>query len=98
MLIADEAWPGRSDALLVGLAAERAALLQDGLTTGRLAQNGVAVVALDGGRGVAVHDVDAGAADALDVHEEGVGALHEALLLVDGALALDRREAVAGSL
>lgn len=61
------------------LAAERAALGQTGLTTGGLAENGLAAGADDDGLGVREDGGDGEATGALDVHEEGAGLGHEGL-------------------
>ena len=61
------------------LPAERAALGQAGLTTGRLAKDLGAAGADDDGLGVREDGGDGEAAGALDVHEEGAGAGHKGL-------------------
>ena len=76
---------------LVALAAEGATLSEPGLTTRWLAENCLAAWAHHDGLGVAEHRSDVEAALALDVHEEGVGGLDEALLLVLELLELRRR-------
>lgn len=55
------------------LSAERAALGESGLTTGRLAEDGGAALADDDGLGVGEDGGDDEAAGALDVHEERAG-------------------------
>lgn len=67
---------------LVELATELDSINETSTTTGGIAQNGVAVGASDNGLGVAVDSGNVVTSLALDVHEEGVGALNEALLLV----------------
>ena len=77
--------------LVVGLLAERAAVGQAGLTTGGVADDGLAGAgaALNLGGGVAVDGDDLRALGAADVHEVGVGALDETALLVLLALLTD---------
>jgi len=65
------------------LAAEGAALGQSSLTAGWLAKDGRAGSALDDGLGVGEDGGDVEASWALDVHEVGVWALHQSLLLVE---------------
>lgn len=64
------------------LSAERAALGEPGLTTGRLAQNGGATLADDDGLGVGEDGGDGEASRALDVHEERAGGRNQSLELV----------------
>ena len=64
------------------LLAERTAFGQSCLATGGLAQHLRAASAEDDGLRVAEDRGDGEAAGALDVHEEGVRALHQALQLV----------------
>lgn len=64
---------------------------QLGLTTGRLAQDGVAGSTLNDGRGVREHSGDLEASGALDVHEEGSGRLDKLLQLVLSGLSFGGR-------
>jgi len=64
------------------LSAERAALGESRLTTGRLAEDSGASLADDDGLGVGEDGGDGEAAGALDVHEEGSGGRHKGLELV----------------
>jgi len=64
------------------LPAERAALGQAGLTTGRLAQDLRAALADDDCVGVGEDGGDGEASGALDVHEERAGSGHKGLELV----------------
>merc|ERR1719159_118904 len=68
--------------ILIGLLAEGAALGQAGETSGGLAKDDVAVAALNNHLRVREDGGDEEAAGALDIHEEGVGRLHQALKLV----------------
>ena len=61
-----------------------------GLTTGRLAENLSAAATEDNRLGVREHGRDGEAPRALDVHEEGVGALNQTLELVAVLLLLVR--------
>ena len=67
---------------MVSLLAERAAFNELSLATGGAGEDGGALLAVDDGGGVRVDGVDGRARGALDVHEEGVGALDETALLV----------------
>ena len=67
---------------MVSLLAEGAAFDELGLAAGGAGEDGLALLAVDDGGGVRVDGGDVGAGGALDVHEEGVGALDEAAALV----------------
>jgi len=75
---------------LLYLLPERAALRQARLAAGRLAEHGRAAAAEDDGLGVAEDGGYAETARALDVHEERVGGLDQALELVAPLLKLPR--------
>ena len=79
--------------LVIGLAAEAAALHEQCFATSWAAQLLGTLAALHRSRGVAVHHRHALAARAAHVHEVGVGALHEATALVAHALRAHRRVA-----
>jgi len=76
---------------LVELATELDSINETSTTTGGIAQDGVAVGASDDSLSVAVNGGNLVASLTLDVHEEGVGALNEALLLVLKFLGSERR-------
>lgn len=76
---------------LVELATELGSINETSTTTGGVAQDGVASGAGDNSLGVAVNSGNLVTSLALDVHEEGVGALDEALLLVLKFLGGERR-------
>ena len=67
---------------MIRLLTEGAAFNELSLTTGGAGEDGGALLAVDDGGGVGVDGVDGRARGALDVHEEGVGALDETALLV----------------
>merc|ERR1719159_1916471 len=68
--------------ILIGLLAEGAALGQAGETSSGLAKDDIAVAALHNHLRVREDGGDEEATGALDIHEEGVGRLHQALELV----------------
>merc|ERR1719183_948671 len=74
--------PLNKTARLLGLLAEGAALREASETTGGLAEHHVAVAAEHDGLRMGEDRGDLEAAGALDVHEEGIGGLNQALELV----------------
>jgi len=76
---------------LINFPAERAAFSQTSLASGWLAENGGAVGAEDDSGGVRKHGSNLEASRALDIHEEGIGRLHQTLELVLGLLKVFRR-------
>ena len=68
--------------LVIRLLAEGAAFNEDSLTSGRAAEDGGTVLAVDDGGRVAEDVSDGEARGALDIHEEGVRALNETTALV----------------
>ena len=68
--------------ILVELATELSTIDKTSTTTGRIAQNSIASGASNDSLSVAVDSRNLVASLTLDVHEEGVGALNEALLLM----------------
>lgn len=76
---------------LVELATELSTIDKTSTTTGRVAQNRVTSGTGNDGLSVAVDGRNLVARLTLDIHEEGIGALNEALLLVLKLLGSKRR-------